>query len=368
MSLSEVLQNVRTNISAGAYKNEEAVRLQIVTPVLGALGWDTTNPSTFHPEYSAGRGRADIALFKMGHAQAPSVMVEVKGPGVSIDDEQPVKQLLNYCYDMGTQMALLTNGVKWNVHLPGEGGEFDKTRRVASVSLDSDLERLENILNRYLSFERHKSGDAIRDAQKDYQGLSKSKEVASNLPKIWHGMLTAPLDSLVNLVVEKYEDSYGYQPEAQLVEKFLRVEPSSPPKLPVQSVVVSKTSSKKFEPMITGPVVWRVDGVQGSSANVTDAFVALFDALYEVVGDDGFEMLSQELATKSRKPIARAKQQLSRSSDPKAAVYFYAKHLECGWWLDTHMDTASKLKRIQKMKGKLAEKLGKKIRIELRPK
>lgn len=78
-------------------------------------------------------------------------------------------------------MAILTNGQEWSVYLPGEQGRYDK-RRVYTLDLleRSSIEASER-LNRYLSYERICSGEALKAARSDYQNVARNREIGNTL-------------------------------------------------------------------------------------------------------------------------------------------------------------------------------------------
>ncbi len=73
--------------------NEQAVRSQIVEPILRSLGWDPQNPSEVRPEVSNEEGRADYILFQEGREVLP---IEVKKAGVDIRNQERLRQLAKY--------------------------------------------------------------------------------------------------------------------------------------------------------------------------------------------------------------------------------------------------------------------------------
>ncbi len=367
MALSELLKRIGESLRAGHYANEESIRAQVVVATLGALGWDTTDPQLLRPEYSIRKGRADVALFTDDFAEAPNVVIEVKGPDKSIDDDAPVKQLLNYCYELGTQIALLTNGKQWNFHLPCEAGNVSKNRLVQSIDLVNDQERLASILERYLAFERQRSGEAAEDARKDYKGLANKKQVEKNLPKVWSAMLAGPLDSLVRLVAEQYESIHGNQPDYELIEEHLKsFGPSRSPSIIREAPATpSRTVQRKAR---SGGVFWRVGSASGSEEQAVTAFVKLFEALYDSVGDENFAKLAE--ATKSRKTrlLARNRLGLHISRDINAHSIKESQQLRNGWWLDIHFSNEGKQRKIEQAQEKLKSELGIKLRLEFRVK
>ncbi len=126
LSLSRIIPEVRGRILD--YR-ERRVRLTesdtirvLILPILEALGWDLRDVDEVRSEYrhAAQDNPVDYALFL--HS-TPSLFVEAKALGVSLDDRKPLLQTLNYANAAGVDWCVLTNGSEWRiykVHAPVE--------------------------------------------------------------------------------------------------------------------------------------------------------------------------------------------------------------------------------------------------------
>ena len=76
--------------------------------LLSLAGWDTFDISQVVPEYTVGTRRVDYAL-RPGSPN--TVFIEVKRPGENLERHQ--QQLLEYCFQEGVKLAVLTNGRTW---------------------------------------------------------------------------------------------------------------------------------------------------------------------------------------------------------------------------------------------------------------
>jgi predicted type IV restriction endonuclease len=147
--MEQLVERIRSGLIAGHYASERAVSTSIVVPILRTLGWDDSDPSQVIPEYANPRGRVDYAL--SAKTNSPSVFVEVKRVGQSAEAD---KQLFEYAFHEGAQIAVLTDGQLWNFYLPGHtartmNGEFtslislSETPVRSSDDLSATLQRTE---------------------------------------------------------------------------------------------------------------------------------------------------------------------------------------------------------------------------------
>jgi predicted type IV restriction endonuclease len=87
----------------------------LILPVLEALGWDLQDVEEVRSEYrhASADNPVDYALFLHG---TPTLFVEAKALGVSLDDRKPLLQTLNYANAAGVDWCVLTNGAEWRIY------------------------------------------------------------------------------------------------------------------------------------------------------------------------------------------------------------------------------------------------------------
>lgn len=210
------IERIRQRLLQGAYSNEAAVSHGVVSPILSALGWDTTDPDQVMPEYATGRGRVDFAL--LGSARRPSVFIEVKGVGRSVEGD---RQLFEYAFHEGVPLCVLTDGKEWSFYLPSGQGSYDD-RRVYRLQLDDrDPVECERVLTRYLDHARIKSGAAFEDAQRDYRDLASRREAKEALPRAWAELIAEREELLLELIADKAEALTGFRPSLDDVANFV---------------------------------------------------------------------------------------------------------------------------------------------------
>jgi predicted type IV restriction endonuclease len=146
-SLNSCLPAIRSRIQG--YRDRR-VRLTesdtirvLVLPILEALGWDLQDVEEVRSEYrhTGSDNPVDYALFL--HS-TPTLFVEAKALGISLDDRKPLLQTLNYANAAGVDWCVLTNGAAWRiykVHAPVEAEE----KLFLTVLLDDPSTAIEDI-------------------------------------------------------------------------------------------------------------------------------------------------------------------------------------------------------------------------------
>jgi predicted type IV restriction endonuclease len=86
--------------------DESATKQGIILRILSFLGWNIFNIEEVYPEYSVGEKKVDYAL---RYNNSNKVFIEVKKIGEELDKHQ--EQLLNYAFQEGVKLAVLTNGI-----------------------------------------------------------------------------------------------------------------------------------------------------------------------------------------------------------------------------------------------------------------
>ncbi|MGI6370018.1 MAG: hypothetical protein GX372_05020 [Ignavibacteria bacterium] len=193
--LKETIEQV-TEFRKDYISNEQAVRTQIIEPILNVLGWKTSNPKFVKPNVPDEDGKIpDYTLFKNGKT---SLIVEAKNLSVNLQDKKIIDQLANYCFKSGIDFGILTNGVKWLLFKTFERNPKD--RIVWQVDIEKD--RIDSVAKRLFSF-AYSNIDTLDDL------LKKSKSLDNG----WKGLVEST-DSIVTIVSQK------------LLEKIKSTEPT----------------------------------------------------------------------------------------------------------------------------------------------
>lgn len=353
--MESLIDRIRAGLDGGLYPNERAVSTSIVVPILRALGWDDSDPAQVMPEYTNPRGRVDYALSPSRNS--PAVFVEVKRVGQTADAD---KQLFEYAFHEGAQIAVLTDGRLWNFYLPGQHGSYED-RRVYQLDI-VERETAEIVLRfrRYLDRTRVAGGAALNDAQTDYHASASRRAAELTLPKAWAQLLAEPDGLLIELLRERTEALCGHKPNDTALEHFLRgqqagtVKVSTGMRSPKTRVASAASPSLNVAAELNvaqtdievapaeGRNRWRVGSVGGVERNGVDTMVALLSAMFRLYPDRQ-ENMAAAVRTRGRNNIARTIDEIY-PNQPQIARR-NNRQLPDGWHVGTNESSATK-KRI----------------------
>ena len=174
-----------TPVSVGGL-DESATKQGVVLRLLSLTGWDTFDISQVVPEYTVGTRRIDYVL----RPDSPNaVFIEVKRLGENLQRHQ--QQLLEYCFQEGVKLAVLTNGGTWWLYLPLQSGNWEQ-RRFLTIDLEvQEPNVVERCFLEYLSPERVDSGQAVRDAEDLVESQHQAETIGLAIAAAWIQILSS---------------------------------------------------------------------------------------------------------------------------------------------------------------------------------
>ncbi len=230
MNNLEILSSIIDKIKKHRYQyesSEEAVRNQIVNPILRILGWDPENPEEVQHNVSIEEGIPDYTLFKN---QKKILFVEAKKLGLEIKEKE-FRQLGRYSYDAGTKYGVLTNGAVWILHRSFEEGKSVNERVVWKVDLEND-----NIPSVF-----RKLSTISKDNVEQIETLVEKSQI---IEKIWISLLEKPEELIKGLIpvlkthIGKEYSSFQFN-EAEiedfLTEKIKEITPEITQDIPIDT-------------------------------------------------------------------------------------------------------------------------------------
>lgn len=186
-TLKEILEQV-TEFRNDYLTNEQAVRTQLIEPVLNALGWRTSNPKFVRPNAPNEEGKIpDYTLLKDTKSK---LVVEAKNLSVELVDEKVINQIANYCYKPGIAFGILTNGVRWLLFNTFQRNPQD--RIVWQVDLEK--ESVETVGRKLSSF-----------AYDNIDELETLIQTSKELETTWNVLITST-DSIAAIISQKLID------------------------------------------------------------------------------------------------------------------------------------------------------------------
>ena len=245
----EALIERLTNDATLRQRGEEATRQAAVNPVLRALGWDTGNLDEVDPEYSdRSGGRVDYCLRYGGR---DLVLIEVKRAGSELEEHQ--RQLLQYAFGVGAELAVLTNGLDWWLYLPVVPGRSWEQRRFARIDFrEQPAADAASALRRFIGHDASVRGTAPAEARSEFDRQERDRRVRASLPEAWGRVLRDP--RVHDLLVMEVEELSGHPPEAETIAGFLRgisggvsvvATPTAPLQPPISEPAEATTSGQK---------------------------------------------------------------------------------------------------------------------------
>ena len=338
-ALRAVVCRVQDGLTLQAFRNEAAVRSQIVLPILEQLGWDIYDTATVNHEYplkvSDGTRRVDLGLLVPGRGL--HCIVELKAVGQSQGDEQ----LFQYAYLAGAPLALLSNGEHWRFYVTYRPGSYEE-RLVRTLDFTKQSpDDIVAALHRYLSYDHTESGKAADYARADLEKNVNRNMARKKIPAAWHRLVED--ERLVDLLVEETSRLSDYAPIKEDVADFLHrlLYPSGDARGGNQAPV--KPLEKSVEHVKPPPSVprrmrYHLLGKEYSANNAVQAFVHIFQTLAERDASL-LERLEPQLRGPKNRQLGRNVAKLSANRTMRKS----AVSLPGGWWLLTRKSNKNKI-------------------------
>jgi len=215
-NLLELIRDLQKDKRIYTY-DEASTKQAVILPILNFLGWSTPKIDEVTPEYSLRGKKVDYCL---RHNGSNKIFLEVKK--VSEELEKHEEQLLMYCFEEGTKLAVLTNGINWWFYLPLKEGNWREKRKFYAIEIY--VQSPEEIVDKFVSFlskDKVISGEAFNNAERIYENKQKQTKIKEAIPRAWYTLLNESNEELIKLIGETTEIISGYYPEIEEIEEFL---------------------------------------------------------------------------------------------------------------------------------------------------
>lgn len=213
--IKNLILDIRSNERINTF-DETTTKQAIVLRLLLELGWPIFDTEEVKPEYSVANRRVDYSL-RINNSN--KVFLEVKK--VTEDLEGHQKQLLDYSFQEGVRLAVLTNGVTWWFYLPLSEGSWEQRKYFAIDIGQQDPEDTAKRFIDFLSRENVRAETAIKIAETLLKGRVKENEIKKTLPKAWNRIVSEPDELLVELINETLEKICGHRAEREQIISFI---------------------------------------------------------------------------------------------------------------------------------------------------
>jgi len=177
--LIELINNFKKDRSILSY-DEAATKQIVILQILSHLGWNQYNIDEVYPEYSVGNKKVDYSLRDSGKDK---VFIEVKKIGEDLEKHQ--EQILNYSFQKGIKLAILTNGVSWWFYLPLNEGSWEQRKFYTIELYDQETEDIVKKFEEFLLKENVITDKVIENAIGIYKSRQKQNVIEETLPKAW---------------------------------------------------------------------------------------------------------------------------------------------------------------------------------------
>lgn len=240
--LTAEIERIRSDKSIPTL-DEDNVKRVAIEPILRELGWNIYDTKEFRSEYNVSGGKVDYSLRLENMTK---VFLEAKKPREELGKHQ--RQLLEYAFEMGVSLAVLTNGLTWWFYLPLQERSWEE-RRFSVIELrNPDVSQTTGRLMDFLSRENVHNGVAVGLAEGNLYRLWQDKKIKEVLPKVWDQIITDPDDQLLALLNQKVMKMCGFGVDLDQIKRFLAGLPKPASTLPVSTLLHTTSQPSVREP------------------------------------------------------------------------------------------------------------------------
>ncbi len=324
--------------------NEQAVRTQLIEPILRALGWDTHDPEFVRPNAVNDEGK--IPDYRLRKSGKDILVLEAKNISIDLNNNKIIDQIAQYCYSPGIEFGVLTNGLNWLLFSTFERNP--KERIVWKLSLESA--EVSEVVLKLSSF----SFDQV-NALRDLILLSKVRESSwDEIGATKDKLIALVAERLLAKIVSNHPGMKGNVPASSLfpfvetkMQEIFQSNSLDAPIVP-EKIASDESEDTPFERPTKSKIRQKIrvkfpDGHEICRQKVVDTFV-------EVIIKVGLENVAPLEIKRSGVHIVSQ----TKSKD-------YAQHRHGKYFIMTHSSTQDKFKMITSIN----EQLGLGLQIDL---
>ena len=210
--LSELVKELEKDMERGRFRTRQAVVDGILKPLFTQLDWDFADYGMVVERFETLTGSADFALCLSGGD--PRILIRIAPP-----DDPDSREDAHPFHDLtipAIQLSVSEDGRLWRLHF-GAGRGSLRNREFARFDVGSDPEKqVAEILETFLARHAIKSGEALRQAERDYG----AKRFPAEALAAWRRALLGP--EIMERFVKEMREATGVPPDRARAEAFVR--------------------------------------------------------------------------------------------------------------------------------------------------
>ena len=217
-TFGETLTKILCQRSILGNRDERAVEIAVILPLLHQVGWDTGKMDEIYPQSPVDSGgKVDYALQIGGEVR---ILVEAKRWNSPLEKDEE-NQLTGYCRQAKPNLAALTNGNRWLLYLPPKGQDDDELQLFLEFDITTlEPDKVRKNFEKFLARGRFENPSSIAQVVKEAEGLfaerEKVDEAFRRMTAAWNGLTnqSQPLVDFLQSITEP-------RPDEELVKQFL---------------------------------------------------------------------------------------------------------------------------------------------------
>lgn len=243
VAFEETLTKILAQRSILGNRDERAVEIAVILPLLHQVGWDTGKMDEIYPQSPVDSGgKVDYALQVGGEVR---ILVEAKKWNSPLKEGEE-NQLAGYCRQAKPHLAVLTSGNRWMLYLPPKGRKNDAKLRlflefdITALEPDKVRENFEGFLARGRFATKSSSAQVVKEAETLLAKLQDTEAAFRRMTAAWNSLTDAPqpLFAFIEGITDPHPDEEQVEQFVEavglrsLVHKVATVTPPPPPSKP----------------------------------------------------------------------------------------------------------------------------------------
>lgn len=211
-SLAEKLRDLTRDFEQATPATRRDIADGILLPLLRHLGWNVEDTNAVAPGFETPAGPVDYALC---HPPGdPAILVTIG----AVPESTPahVDHPFEDCSIRAVQLAIAEDGRGWRLHFPAGRGSLRNRQFARFDIVDHANEDVAEVLDTHVSFHAAKSGEAFREAERDYR----DRRFPAEAHAAWRRSLAGR--EVLRRFLREVEDAVGVPADRRRAETFVR--------------------------------------------------------------------------------------------------------------------------------------------------